>query len=66
MCPKFSVSCLRNSTLDPVFSHTCTDVLQPVPLKYTVISSTLNILLSSHCKAVVLNQNHVLRLSDLI
>jgi len=35
-------------------------------LKYTVISRTLNILLSSHSKAVALNQNHDLRLSDLI
>jgi len=37
-----------------------------IPLDCTVISRTLNILLSSHCKAVLLKQNHDLRLSDLI
>jgi len=53
--------------LDRLFNHACTDVCYSrIPLKYTVISRTLNILLSSHCKAVVLNPNHVLRLSDLI
>jgi hypothetical protein len=64
---KISVSCLRNSTLDPVFRHTCTDLCcNLIPLMYIVISRTRNPLFRSHYKALVLNQDHDLRRSDLI